>query len=246
MPWVLADIGYWSPALFTYLGLGVPIYIKTYIYTKEIKPVILSIALIFVSIGFFISFLWDLEFIFGVFDVSLNFPNIINELSEYANIFPLIGIMLFVLVYLVNIDYIYRLPNDIFTLLVLRTGGTPIHTVHLQTRKRVEIKEFLLSGMITAINNVFKEIIEEEIPIEKITSQGINIQIKSGEEILVVVITDKVTYFLDKGLERYVEEFEKEYEDEIKRREENIHEYDGAVEILQSVFPFFIVKEKRE
>ena len=244
MAWVLADIGYWSPALFTYIGLGVPIYIKTYKYTKEIKPIILSLALIFVGVGFFISFLNDLEYIFGVFDIPLYFPSLIQDVSEYANVFPSIGIMLFVLVYLINIDYIYRLPNDIFTLLVLRKGGTPLHTVHLKTRKQIAIKEFLLSGMITAIDNVFKEIMEREIPIEKITSQGINILIKSGDNLSVVIITDEVTYFLDKGLQRYINEFEREFADEIKRNEENIHSYDRAVEILKSVFPFFRIKNK--
>lgn len=243
MAWVLADIGYWSPALFTYIGLGVPIYIKTYKYTKEIKPIILCFGLIFVGVGFFISFLNDLEYIFSVFEIYLNFPSIIAELSEIANVFPLIGILLFVIVYLVNIDYIYRLPNDTFTLLVLKRGGIPVHSVHLKTRKKTTIKEFLLSGMITAIDNVFREIMDEELPIERITSQGINILIKSGQTLSVVVITDKITYFLDKGLQRYINEFEKKYADEIKRDEENMHAYDGALKILKQVFPFFIIKE---
>ncbi len=240
--WVLADIGYWSPALFTYVGLGIPIYIKTYKYTKEIKPILLSLALISVGVGFFISFLGDLEFILDdVFGIPFDLPPFFDAIFNISSVFPFIGITLFVIVYLINIDYIYRLPNDNFILLVLRSGGTPIHTIHLRTRKQIDVKEFLLSGMITAINNVFKEIIEEEIPIERITSQGINILIRSGEYISAVIITDKVTYFLVKGLQRYINEFEVKFAEEIKRNEENIHAYDDAVEILRSVFPFFII-----
>ncbi|TFF86625.1 MAG: hypothetical protein EU551_01055 [Promethearchaeota archaeon] len=243
--WVLADIGYWTPALFTYFGLGVPIYIMTYIYTKEIKPIILCIALIFVSIGFIISLLNDLYFILGVFDISIPTPDIIGELSTIGNIFPFIGIIMFAATYLSQIDYIYRIPNDTYALMVLTISGMPIHAVHLKTRKKVTVENVLLSGMISAINSVFKEVFKRETSIKNISSKGIDILLESGDKILALVITDKVSYFLDKGLKRYVRKFEKEFSRELEEGARDLVVYDRATKLLKSIFPFFIVDEEK-
>jgi hypothetical protein len=239
--WVLADIGYWTPALFVYLGLGVPIFIKTYLYTKEIRPIILSAALILVGFGFIISMLNDIYFILGVFGSPATAPDILTEISEIANIFPSIGVILFVITYLTNIDYIYRLPNDNYLLMVLRKDGSPIHSVHFKTRKQVEIQDILLSGMISAINSVFKEVFKKEASVRNINSRGINILLEPGENILAVIITDNVSYFLDQGLKRYVITFEQTFANELKKKEENLKVYESAIALLNSIFPFFIV-----
>jgi hypothetical protein len=243
--WVIADFSYWTPAFIVYLGLGVPIYIKTYLYTKEKKPVVLAIALLFVGFGFIITFLVDLIFILNFFNINIDVPNVILVLSNLNNVFQLIGIMLFVIVYLINIDYIYRLPSDTYILMVLKEGGIPVHTIHLKTRNEVEIKEFLLSGMITAINNLFMEITKNRNPIQNILSQGINVLVQTGKEITAVLLTENISYFLNQGLKRYVKVFEKEFSKELECNEENVHEYDRGVKILESVFPFFIIEDKK-
>ncbi|MBD3229487.1 MAG: hypothetical protein GF329_14985 [Candidatus Lokiarchaeota archaeon] len=241
--WVLADIGYWSPALFVYF-LGIFIYIKTYLYTKEIKPLILCIALIFVSMGFFISFLNDFDFILGVFDISIEIPEFITELSGIANIFPSIGIMMFVITYLVNIDYLYRVPFNVYLLVVLTKFGTPLYGVELRSRKKIEIEKTLLSGMITAITNVFTEIFKTDATIRNITSKGIKILIEPGEEIEVMIITDKNTYFLSQGLKRFTKLFEKKYAEELEKGTRDLLKFKDATYFLKKVFPFFIIEEE--
>jgi len=244
--WVLADFGYWTSALFVYLGLGIPVYIKTFIYTKEIKPIIFCVALGMVSLGFFVSFLNDFYFIANVFHISLTKPDWISELGTIGNVFPSIGIIILVITYLVNIDYIYRLPNDVFLLMVLTKAGTPLHSVKLKTRKKVDIEEVLLSGMISAINSVFKEILKKESTIREISSKGTSILLESGNEIMAVVITDRVSFFLDKALKRYVKVFEKEFKKEIENNIRDLVVYDRGVKLLTSIFPFFIVEEKTD
>ncbi|MEJ2279059.1 MAG: hypothetical protein P8Y70_15130, partial [Candidatus Lokiarchaeota archaeon] len=246
MAWLIADIGYWTPALLVYLGMGVPIFFKTYLYTKEIRPLILSIALLFVGIGFIFSFLNDLPFIFGVFNIDIPSSQVIMNVSEIANIFPLIGIILFMLPYLINIDYLYRLPNDTYILMVLRKDGTPVHTVKFKTRNKVKIPEFLLSGMISAINGVFKELFKKEASIRTISSEGIHILLEPKGEILALIITDNISYFLRQGLKRYVRIFGKEFSKQLEQGESNILAYDRAINLLKSIFPFFIVKREEK
>jgi len=242
--WVLADIGYWTPALFVYLGLGVPIFIKTYLYTKEIRPIILSAALILVGFGFMISMLNDIYFIIDVFGISVKAPDILSDLSEIANVFPSVGVLLFVITYLTNIDYIYRLPNDTYLLMVLTKEGTPLHSVHLKTRKKVVIQDVLLSGMISAINSVFMEVFKKDATVRNINSKGINIHLEPGKEILAIIITDNISYFLDQGLKRYVKSFEQKFSTELKKKVENLNVYENAIDLLKSIFPFFIVDYK--
>lgn len=241
--WVIADFAYWTPAFIAYLGLGVPIYIRTYLTTKETQPLILSIALVFVGFGFFISFLNDLMFILNVYNIITGSPSFIGVLASLNNAFQFIGILLFVITYIINVDYIYRLPNDTYILMVLKKGGIPIHTVHLETRKNIDVKAFLLSGVITAINNLFMELTKRSTPIHTIISEDINVLIQSGKQITAVIMAENISYFLEKALKRYVKAFEKEFEDELNRKAENIQIFKRALNLLTSIFPFFMVKK---
>ncbi|TFF89473.1 MAG: hypothetical protein EU549_00445 [Promethearchaeota archaeon] len=242
--WVLADIGYWTPALFVYF-LGISIYIRTYLYTREIKPIILCVALIFVSIGFVFSFLSDLDFILGVFDISITIPEIISDLAAIANVFPSIGIMMFVITYLVNINYLYRVPFNVYLLVILtKYSGTPLYGVELKARKKVQIEKTLLSGMITAINNVFTEIFRTDTNVRNISSRGIKILMESGEHIDSIVITDRESYFLSQGLNRFTKLFEKKYAKELQQGARNLYIFKDATYFLKKVFPFFIIEEE--
>ncbi|MHA1695012.1 MAG: hypothetical protein ACTSXT_06720 [Candidatus Helarchaeota archaeon] len=244
--WVLADIGYWTPALFVYLGMGSVIYIKTYIYTKEKMPIILFVALVFVSFGFIISLLNDMYFILNVFTISIPKPDLINDLSNYANIFPFIGIIMFVITYLSNINYLYRLPNDNYLLMVLEKSGTPLYSVRFKTRKKINVEEVLLSGMISAINNVFKEIFKEETAISEISSKRLSILMETGEKTVALLITDKVTYFLDKALILFLKNFELKFQKEIKNDVRDLMVFEKATELLAPIFPFFIIEKVSE
>ena len=226
--------------------MGSVIYIKTYIYTKEKMPIILFVALVFVSFGFIISLLNDMYFILNVFTISIPKPDLINDLSNYANIFPFIGIIMFVITYLSNINYLYRLPNDNYLLMVLEKSGTPLYSVRFKTRKKINVEEVLLSGMISAINNVFKEIFKEETAISEISSKRLSILMETGEKTVALLITDKVTYFLDKALILFLKNFELKFQKEIKNDVRDLMVFEKATELLAPIFPFFIIEKVSE
>jgi hypothetical protein len=239
--WLLSDIGYWTPALFTYLVMGVPIFLLTYRYTREIRPLILAGALIIVSLGFIIAAFND------IYDfLPVPTPEFIGNLSALGNILPFLGLTAFTIVYLTNINYLYRLPNDVFLLMVVTRAGIPLHSVRLRTRAKVAIETDLLSGMISAINSVFSEVFKTQTTIRNISSEGLYILMEPGEkeQIMALVITDKVSFFLDKALKRYAKTFEQEFAVQLKNYVQDTAVYQTAITLIKPIFPFFIIDEE--
>ncbi len=233
--WFFADLGYSSLAIFVYLVRGVPIYLKTYKYTREVKPLIFSISLLIISAGFIIGACNDY---FGFFGLDW-----FSDIASVGIILPMLGLLIFTVLYLVNIDYLYRLPNDIFLLMVLTKPGIPLFSVKLRTRKRVKIEEDLLSGLISAVNNVFEEIFKTKSAIQNISGKEISLLMESAGKIVVLVITDKISHFLDLALKRYTKEFEVRFRNLLEEKIQDTVKYKDAIELLTPIFPFFIIEK---
>ena len=154
--WFLSDMGYTISGILVYLGLSLPVYFKTYKYTQEKKPIFIAVALALVGVGFVFSFFKDfLDYI----HINVEW---LDSAAQFTMPLQAIGLFIFTIIYLVDIDYLYRLPNDNFMLIVATTGGLPIFTVKLKTRNQVKIEGDLLSGLLSAINSVFEEIFKSK------------------------------------------------------------------------------------
>ena len=236
--WYFADLGYIVLAFFGY-GFGVYVYIKTFLYTHEIKPIIFSVVMLLTIAGFIVSALVDFVPIF----VSPK-PDWLTDIAPLGLVLQAFGLILFTVTYLTNIDYLYRLPNDIFLLMVTTTAGIPLHSVKFRTHREGQIEEDLLSGMLSAINSVFSEVFKEDSSIRNISSEGISVLMEPGNEkqILALVITDKISYFLDKALKRYAKAFEKHFSQELAERIQDTVAYADAINLIKPIFPFFIIE----
>ncbi len=237
--WFLADLGYDNLALIVFLIIGLPIYVKTYKETKEIKPIIFSLAMALVSAGFIIISFGDYM---SYFHVS---PEWLTDIQDLGDIFPMTGLLLFLLVYLSDIDYIYRLPNNNYVLLVAYKTGTMIHFVRFKTRRPLRIQPDLLSGVLSAINSVFKSGLEVSADITSIASKRLTILLESGQNIVAAIVADKTPAILGKALKRYVMEFESKFAEEIKAQTGNVTPYEAALDLLKPVFPFFVVDPEK-
>ncbi|MHA1276835.1 MAG: hypothetical protein ACTSQ8_06580 [Candidatus Helarchaeota archaeon] len=233
--WFLSDMSYTLSGIFVYLMLSVPTYVTTYRYTHEKKPIFITIALSLIGIGFVFSFLFDL---FDYFNINVGW---IKVAAEYTMPLQAIGLFIFTSIYLSDIDYLYRLPNDTFMLMVVAKSGVPLHSVKLKTRKQVKIEGDLLSGLLSAINNVFQEVFKVNSTIRKISSEEVHILLEPGSEIISIIITDKISYFLDIALKRYAREFEKMFSEELRAKTRDIAAYHDAIKLIQPIFPFFII-----
>jgi hypothetical protein len=237
--WLLADTGYDGLALFTFLGCGIPVYLKTYRITKEMKALFLSFALLIVSLGFIIIFGVDYTNYFG------QTPAWLDDISDFGEIFPMTGLLLFVLSYLSNVDYIYRLPNDNYILMVTYKSGVTIHAVKFQNRANIVVEENLISGLLTTINIIFTNVLKSTNYIESMTSKNATILMQAGEKIVATIMADSASAILVRALKRYVTEFERTFKASLDADESNMEVYDPAKNLLQTIFPFIHIKETK-
>ncbi len=237
--WFLADLGYNNLALAVFLVIGVPVYVKTYQETKEKKPIIFILALALVSAGFIIISFGDY---LSYFHAS---PDWLLEILDLGDILPMTGLLLFLLVYLSDIDYIYRLPNNNYILIVANKTGTMIHSVRFTTRRPLRIQPELLAGLLSAINSVFKSGLEVSADITSIASKNLTILLESGKSIVAAIVADKTPAILGKALKRYVTEFEAKFAEQFTVQSGNVTPFDAALDLLKPIFPFFIVEHEK-
>lgn len=236
--WVWADFGYDNLALYTFLIIGFPIYAKMYRYTKETRPLIMSIALIIVSLGFCIISASDYLSYFGA---TVDW---LDNISILGDVLPLTGLLLFLLSYITDIDYLYRLPSDNYILMVSYKSGVTIHSVRFKTRSRhVEIDENLLSGLFTGITMVFKNVLESHEDVQSILSKDATILMQSGKYVTAIIVADNISAILDRSLKRYVEEFENKFQEKLESEDKLISDFDSATELLKPIFPYLVVRE---
>ncbi len=236
MFWIISDISYNAISILVYGVYGLPIYYNTFKYTKERKPIIFMVALILIVIGYSISLAGDMN------SYAVNRLQFIIDLSDYAEYFKLLGLFMFIITYLLDVDYIYRLPYNIYILTVLYKNGNKIHTVRLKSERKIQIEDILLSGLISAINSVYSQTLQTQSLIESISSKDASILLKSGEFITVVIVTDKGSAVLLNALERYVKEFEKKFHALLTKQEANMTEFESAKELISAIFPFFQIE----
>jgi hypothetical protein len=162
----------------------------------------------------------------------------------FGEIFPLMGLLLFLITYILDVDYIYRLPRDHFMLMVTYQGGTPIHSVKFHTKRKAELNQNLVSGLISSLKITFDQLLQTTAPLETISSKDASILLRSGEKILVSMLAEHPTAILIRALDKYVIRFEEKFSDEIKRETHDTTEFEKADKLIKPIFPFLEIKKE--
>jgi hypothetical protein len=235
--WFLADVGYNNLALFAFGVFGLPIYYKQYKYTREKKAVVFILAILLITFGYIIYSLVDY---IGFFTTL---PDWLEFLNNFSEVFPLLGLAVILLVYVFDIDYLYRLPSDHYMLVVTYKSGITIHSVKFQTKRNLEIKQNLFSGFMTSISFVFNNILKSEEPIETISSKDATILMRSGEKIIVIMIVEQPTKILERAMDRYIEMFEKRFQEELEEETSEVSKFKDAEDLINPIFPFLQIED---
>lgn len=236
--WLIADFGYNNLAIFAFLIVGVPIYFKSYKYTREKKAIGFIIGLLLAGLGYVINSIFDYVPFF------IEAPAWFDEMRIFGEILPLIGLLLFLITYIIDVDYIYRLPRDHFMLMVTYKGGTPIHSVKFETKREAELNENLISGLISSLKITFDQLLQTTAPLETISSKDASILLRSGDDILVSMLAEHPTAILTSALDKYVVQFEEKFEEEIKSDTHDTTEFEDADKLIEPIFPFLEIKRK--
>jgi len=238
--WHFADIGYNYLALFVFLGCGVVVHVQTYRLISEKKALALALALVSVSAGFVISAIIDV-----LEDLKIKFDwDLPISLGNFGEIFQLLGLALYTIVYLTNVDYLYRLPYDNYSLMIsYKKSGVLVHYVKFKCRSKFEINQDLFSGLLSTINSVFQAILTKDVDINTISSKHATVLMESGDHVTAAVITEKPTAMLDKALKRYVRLFERMFIIRLGDQDTCTNDFDRARVLLKKIFPFCIVED---
>ncbi|MBD3191494.1 MAG: hypothetical protein GF308_12670 [Candidatus Heimdallarchaeota archaeon] len=231
------DISYSAFGVFVF-SFGAYVHIKSYQSNKENIPLVQAISMILISLGFIIGF-------FGA-DVA-------NERIFYAigDGLKVVGMIVFSLIYIIKIDFIYRLPVNVYFIMVFNKVGLNILTVRTYNIKNQEnegisrtiINENLLSSLITAISNLLRESLGSEKPLEMIIAEDRTIVLDSGSQATCAILCDRPTFFLEKSLKNLRKEVEKRYETELRKSVLLKEEFEEINKLIQRSFPFLVIKE---
>jgi hypothetical protein len=238
--WLIADLAYGVLGIFTFLLCAAPVYNQTFRLTKEPRSVLLSVAVILIGAGLALGLLKDIT---DYFAPSGDFKNFVTEIASYNDALALAGIVLFTIVYVSNVDYIYRLPHDNYALMVSLKTGETIHFVRFRTRSKVELNQDLLSGLLSTINSVFQSIMTTSASIKEISSPNATLLAESGQWVTATIITEKPSAILDNALKRYVNHFERMFSVRLGDKSTCVTDFDSAKTLLKKIFPFFVVDD---
>ncbi len=234
---LIGRIGYNGLAIYVFALVSFPIYYRMYRYTNEKRSLILLIGISLIGLGYSLTFIFDILYIYKpeLFGVG-NFYNIMLSLGNNV---PMIGLVTIAILYAFNLSYIYRLPFDHYVLLVTYKSGLNILSVEFQTKyKNISIKEQLISGMLSAVNNIYKYVFDSHQLIDAINSKDLSIVMENGEYVSVIMVTQHPSGILKRGMRLFVKKFEATFHEALERTEQEIQFFENGRQIFTRIFPF--------
>ncbi|MFX0090708.1 MAG: hypothetical protein ACFFBD_03005 [Candidatus Hodarchaeota archaeon] len=197
---------------FAYDSFGVVIFIfgayvhyKAYNYTRERNLFILTIGATLIAIGFVIGFLNDIKsdflFLNEIFSLLGDLGGVLGDFVK------LLGMAIFFIVYILNIDYLYRIPVNIYAIMFFSSAGLSLYSAKVESP--IEIDDSFISAVIVAISEFIKQVIGTRGTLERIITQDRTFVFSSGENISAAIFADRSTYFLSNSLRFATAELDK-------------------------------------
>lgn len=235
--WILEGLGFNLSAFIVFLLFGIPVYYKIYNYTKEKRVFGFILGLLIGSLGFILNSIYD--------SITLLYYIRIwpSSIRAVINFFPMIGLLFFMITYLSDIDYIYRLPHDHFMLMVTHKNGISLYTAQFSTKKEIEINENFFSGFISNVNYVYEKVLKSPSSIENVSGKEASILIRSKKHLLFAFVTHHPTAMLIRALERFADRFEEYYKSELKSDMSHVAKFQDADMLIKENFPFLKIKK---
>lgn len=214
---------------FIAFGLSAKILYQVYVDTeKETTALIQFVAVAVLSISFVIDFLKF--YVPGIFFVG--------------NVLQLLGMLIYVISLLYNIDYIYRLPCKIQDLIIFSRDGPGLFSIGMKADEK-SIDEYLLSGLIVALNSLVQEL-KPKIPDERLdlllTTKRV-MYLEFGTNFVVALVASKLTWFLERSTKRLLKILDED-PDMLECKEQGISlPTEKTLAYLKTVFPYLPLNE---
>ena len=241
--WNYADLGYDSLGIIIF-SFGTWVLYNSYKQVGGETAQILQITgLSFILLGFVIGLIMDFSFII---EDTLKFnPQQFLDTS-YGDLLKVIGIIIFTVTYIREIDYIYRLPFPIYTIIFFKSdSGLSLNITNIKNvsnEKTIKLDENLITGTVTAIMTLLKEGLGSEGYLKSINSTDQTIVVKSNKFVSIAVLTIRPTKVLQNSIEKALEEFTAQYKEKLHSDKAiEISEFNDTKNLLKKAFPYLIL-----
>ncbi len=233
----LSSILYFLGYLGVTAGVGFPVFVHTYRYTRERRALAFTLALLVTTVGHLLGLIY-----YAILATGIPVPAWYSALRPITATISMLGLLIFWFMMLPNVDYIYRLPFDVHLLVVCyRTSGLPAYTANFKTQQPLKIEPNLLAGLFTALNSVFMEVGRKEVALESVAGPGMHFLLEWGTGVATLVVSDRDTHYLRQAVKGFTRDFEARYAADIKAQTPQVNVYDQASEIIKRNFPFLLI-----
>ncbi|HUU78360.1 MAG TPA: hypothetical protein VMX55_08430 [candidate division Zixibacteria bacterium] len=228
------DISYNLLGLIIFV-FGAYVHFKAYKFSKDKIILLQTLSMCVLAAGFIVGFVGG-----DIIDNTLFF-----DIGDGVKI---LGMIIFTLIYAIFPDFIYRLPVNVYFILIFTKIGLNIHIgrVHdsfigskdSEEQERQIISENLLSSLITAISGLLNESLGSKKDLEGIIAADRSLILDNGESATCAILCDKSTYFLEKSLRNLRKAIETRYEGKLKNPVILKEDFLDADKLIRKSFPF--------
>jgi len=196
---IVWDITYATLGMLIF-GFGAFVHYKIYKLTKEYQGMLIGCALCLLVAGFFLGLLND----FGV-------P---GNLGLFGEIMKILGIFVFVFLYVFQIDYIFRIPFQINTVMLFNQFGMLIYAAIYKIREdqKDSISMDLITAAISGFSTFMSETIGSEEPLKRVETGDKILIVEHGKKSTIAIISDNSNFFLKQSMKEVIRTIECKYE----------------------------------
>lgn len=233
---LFGKLGYDVIQVFVYGFCGIPTYQKMYTYTKEKKAKLLLYAQYILLIGAIIPS------IIGIYKIFYDLNPTIITIKIIGDSLPIVGIFLFLFVNLSDLSFLYQVPYDHYFLIVsIKNNGLVVMNMKFENKRtNIKIGENLISGMISALNAVYKSIFKSKTNFSEIVSDDISMVFETGQYVSAMIGADQISGIIKSGLKQFILDFEKQYAQKLSIHPNYVGELQDGKKIFNKIFPFLV------
>ncbi len=233
----LSDLSYNALGVFIFF-VGAYVHLRSYKSNRESIVLSQAISLIIIAAGFLVGYIGgDLVKADGFL--------------EYGDMVKIVGMLIFIIIYIIRIDFIYRLPVNVYFIMAFNYIGLNVLNIRTKnpTKGRINeetaiVNETLLSSLITAISNLLSESLGSKKPLQRIVSEDRTIVLDSGPLATCAVLCERPTFFLVRSLRNLRKAIEKTYKEELSKPVVLKSNFKEAYSLIEENFPFLILEKE--
>ncbi|MCF2141597.1 MAG: hypothetical protein K9W44_16205 [Candidatus Lokiarchaeota archaeon] len=233
--WFIADFSYNILGVIVNVGIAVPFYFKNFIRSRKKTALYLVCTFVIIAIGYSTLLLADIFWYYSVFS---NFQDAVFELGKAL---PIVGFIMILAVYIIDIHHFYQVPSNLFMFMISDTNGNIIFRSKFQNiyEKNNSIDKNL-PALLNTVNQIFTSIFLAKSSINLIMSDDVSMFRSVGKYYSAVIVTNTGSKILQSALSRFLVHFELKFTSHPPEYFNNSEVVEQIVALLLENFPFLL------